>query len=121
MRRYAPAEAQRSVGAVAVAGSQLVVATRKGEVFGLDIDTGYTVWAYATGAQIVAQPIVAKGWVYVSTTDGQVIALEVADASLDGWHMWGGDPHHNGLVTMKTAAPAAVAVIPAAAATPASP
>ena len=121
VRRYAPAEDQRSVGAVAVAGSQLVVATRKGEVFGLDIDTGYTVWAYATGAQIVAQPIVAKGWVYVSTTDGQVIALEVADASLDGWHMWGGDPHHNGLVTMKTAAPAAVAVIPAAAATPASP
>ena len=121
VRRYAPAEDQRSVGAVAVAGSQLVVATRKGEVFGLDIDTGYTVWAYAIGAQIVAQPIVAKGWVYVSTTDGQVIALEVADASLDGWHMWGGDPHHNGLVTTHAAAPAAVVIAPAAATTPASP
>lgn len=130
VRRYAPAEDQRSVGAVAVAGSQLVVATRKGEVFGLDIDTGYTVWAYATGAQIVAQPIVAKGWVYVSTTDGQVIALEVADASLDGWHMWGGDPHHNGLVTTTTPAPAAAttaapaaaaAIVPAAVTTPASP
>jgi Ca-activated chloride channel family protein len=97
-RRWAEGETKRSLGAVALAGSQVVVSTRDGALFGLDIDTGYTLWAYDTGKHIVAQPIVAEGWVYATTTDGEVIALEVADKSLDGWHMWGGNPHHNGQV-----------------------
>lgn len=98
IRRYAAGEGKRSTGAVAVAGPQVVVSTRKGEVFGLDIDTGYTLWSYGIGHEVVAQPIVARGWIYAATTDGTVVALNVADTSLDGWHMWGGDPHHNGLV-----------------------
>jgi len=99
IRRYAPAEDDRSVGSVALAGAQLVIATRKGEIYGLDIDTGYTVWAYDLATRVIAQPVIANGWVFVTSADGQVIALEVADKSLDGWHMWGGDPHHNGPVT----------------------
>ena len=71
------------------------MSTRAGQLFGLDVDTGYTLWAYDVGHAVVAQPIVARGWVYVATTDGQVIALEVADTSLDGWHMFGGNPRHN--------------------------
>jgi Ca-activated chloride channel family protein len=98
-RRWADGPDKRSLGAVALAGPQVVVSTRGGEIFGLDIDTGYTLWAYDVGKTIVAQPIVADGWVYASTTDGTVIALEVADSSLDGWHMWGGNPHHNGPVS----------------------
>ena len=94
-RRFAPAEHDRSLGSLAVAGPQVVVATRTGDLYGLDVDTGYTIWSVATGKRIVAQPIVAKGWVYASTEDGSVIGLEIADASLDGWHMWGGGPGHN--------------------------
>jgi Ca-activated chloride channel family protein len=101
-RRWADGPDKRSLGAVALAGPQVVVSTRGGELFGLDVDTGYTLWAYDLGKPIVAQPIVADGWVYASTTDGTVIALEVADSSLDGWHMWGGNPHHNGPVTPGT-------------------
>jgi Ca-activated chloride channel family protein len=97
-RRWADAPDKRALGAVALAGPQVVVSTRGGAIFGLDIDTGYTLWAYDVGTPIVAQPIVADGWVYASTTDGTVIALEVSDSSLDGWHMWGGNPHHNGPV-----------------------
>jgi Ca-activated chloride channel family protein len=96
-RRYAAAEKSRSIGTVAVAGSQVVVASRKGELYGLDIDTGYTLWAYSIGRPVVAQPVVAKGWVYATTTDGRVIGLQVGDTTLDGWHMWGGNPGHNGL------------------------
>lgn len=96
-RRYAAGEGKRSVGAVAVAGPQVVVATRKGDVYGLDVDTGYTLWAFAVGKGIAAQPIVANGWVYATTTDGAVVALNVGDSSLDGWHMWGGNSEHNGL------------------------
>jgi Ca-activated chloride channel homolog len=97
-RRYAPAADKRSLGAVAVAGSEVVIATRGGDLYGLDVDTGYTLWAYATGKRIVAQPVVARGWVYAATADGQVIALNVGDTSLDGWHMWGGNSRHDGLV-----------------------
>ena len=45
-----------------------------------------------------AEPIVARGWVYAATDDGYVVALNVADPTLDGWHMFGGDAAHDGLV-----------------------
>jgi outer membrane protein assembly factor BamB len=96
VRRYASGAGKRSVGTVALAGPQVVVSTREGQLYGLDIDTGYTLWAYDLGHSVVAEPIVAKGWVYAATRDGYVIALEVGDAALDGWHMFGGNAHHNG-------------------------
>jgi Ca-activated chloride channel family protein len=99
-RRYAGAKQdRRSVGSVAVAGSQVVIATRDGKLFGLDVDTGYTLWSYDIGHNVVAEPIVAKGWVYSTTDDGYVVALNVGDKTLDGWHMFGGNARHDGLVT----------------------
>jgi Ca-activated chloride channel family protein len=97
-RRHAGRADRRALGAVAVAGSNVVFATRGGELFGLDVDTGYTLWSYDLGVRVVAQPIIAKGWIYASTADGRVVALHVADPTLDGWHMFGGNAHHNGLV-----------------------
>jgi outer membrane protein assembly factor BamB len=97
-RRYPGPADRRALGSVAVAGSNVVFATRDGKLFGLDVDTGYTLWSYDLGLRVVAQPIVAKGWVYASTADGHVVALHIADPTLDGWHMFGGNPHHNGLV-----------------------
>lgn len=97
-RRYARKAGARSLGSVALAGSAIVVATRDGQLFGLDIDTGYTLWSYAVGHRIHAEPIVAKGWVYAATDDGYVIALHVADPTLDGWHMFGGNAWHDGAV-----------------------
>jgi outer membrane protein assembly factor BamB len=84
------------LSSVAVAGPALVLSTRAGELFGLDVDTGYTLWGYRLGHHVTAEPIVAKGWVYTATTDGRVVALHVADPSLDGWHMFGGNARHNG-------------------------
>ena len=95
-RRFAAGEKARSLGTVAIAGPQVVVATRSGDIYGLDIDTGYTLWAYGLGKKIIAEPVVAKGWVYATTADGEVIALHVGDSSLDGWHMWGGTAQHDG-------------------------
>src|SRR6185503_2455508 len=77
----------RSLGSVALAGSTIVVASRDGKMFGLDVDTGFTLWSYDIGKRVVAEPIIAKGWLYATTVDGYVIALDVADKSLDGWHM----------------------------------
>ncbi len=102
-RRDAHGVSSRSTSTVAVAGPQVVVSTRKGEVFGLDIDTGYTLWAYGIGKPVAAQPVVAKGWVVLATQDGHVVGLRVGDASLDGWHMFGGNPEHNGPATTRSA------------------
>jgi len=104
IRSDAKARGKRSVGTVALAGPQVVVSTRTGQVYGLDVDTGYTLWAYDVGHPVVAEPIVARGWVYLSTADGLVVALQVADPTLDGWHMFGGNPRHNGPVVPPTAA-----------------
>jgi outer membrane protein assembly factor BamB len=95
-RRYAGNETSRSVGSVALAGSAIVVATREGQLYGLDIDTGYTLWSYDIGHRVIAEPIVATGWVYAATEDGYVVALHVADETFDGWRMFGGGPGHDG-------------------------
>jgi Ca-activated chloride channel family protein len=99
IRRDGGARGARSVGTVALAGPEVVVSTRDGQLYGLDVDTGYTLWAYDIGHRVLAEPIVARGWVYLATADGLVVALEVADPSLDGWHMFGGNAQHNGPVT----------------------
>jgi Ca-activated chloride channel homolog len=98
-RRFAAAPVSRSLGAVALAGPAVVVATRDGQIHGVDVDTGYTLWAFDLDQPVVAQPIVAGGWVYATTARGYVIGLRVADPTLDGWHMFGGSPGHNGPAT----------------------
>lgn len=98
VRRVSDGKATRALGSVALAGPQVVVSSRDGKVFGLDVDTGYTLWAYDLGKEVLAEPIVARGWVYATTRDGYVVALEVGDRTLDGWHMFGGNAHHNGPV-----------------------
>jgi Ca-activated chloride channel family protein len=95
-RRNNLGSAQRGVTSPAVVGSQLVVGTRGGDLYGMDIDTGATTWAYHVGEPIAFQPVVAGGWVYAATARGKVVGIEVGDAAFDGWHMWGGNAKHTG-------------------------
>lgn len=97
-RQYAAAEGAQALSPPAVVGSLLVLGTVDGQLIATDIDTGLTVWAYDIGQPVVFQPIVAQGWVYVATGGGDLIGLELGDAMLDGWHMWGGNAQHAGLV-----------------------
>ena len=97
-RQYTNEVHTRPASAPAIAGALLVFGTSDGVVYGLDIDTGMTAWAYDVGEPITAQPTVAHGWVYASTTGGGVMGLEVGDDTLDGWHMWGGNARHAGPV-----------------------
>jgi Ca-activated chloride channel family protein len=98
LRHFAAGVNARSLGTPALAGAALVVSSRAGDVFGVDVDTGYTLFAYQLGHRVTAEPIVARGWIYTATTDGRVVALNVADPTLDGWHMFGGNAKHNGAV-----------------------
>ncbi len=97
-RRNTERASRRPASPPAVAGGQLVFGTQDGVLYGLDIDTGLTAWAYDVGTPITSQPTVAHGWVFASTARGGVVGLEVGDASVGGWHMWGGDARHNGPV-----------------------
>jgi Ca-activated chloride channel family protein len=85
----------RKVTSVVVAGNLAIVTTRDGKIVGLDTRTGAQRMGFDFGTPITAQPIVAKGWMYVATNKGQVLAFEVGSSSIDGWHMWGGNAQHN--------------------------
>ncbi len=95
-RRYTDRAHARPASPPAIARLALVFGTRDGVLYGLDIDTGLTTFAYDVGEPIAAQPIVAGGWVYAATTRGGLVALEVADRTVGGWHMWGGNAKHDG-------------------------
>ena len=97
-RSYADASGAQAVSPPAVVGSQIVFGTVDGHLYSADIDTGMTLWAYDVGEPIQFQPIVAQGWVYVATARGNIIGLEIGDPGFDGWHMWGGNAQHAGLV-----------------------
>lgn len=104
-RQYTDQVRTRPASSPAIAGALLVFGTSDGIVYGLDIDTGMTAWAYDIGEPIASQPTVAHGWVYASTTSGGVVGLEVGDDTLDGWHMWGGNARHAGPVVGDSATP----------------
>lgn len=97
-RAYASAGNAQAVSPPAVVGAQIIFGTVDGHLYSADIDTGMTLWAYDVGEPIQFQPIVAQGWVYVATAEGNLIGLEVSDPEFDGWHMWGGNAQHAGMV-----------------------
>ncbi|MEZ4248072.1 MAG: VIT domain-containing protein [Polyangiales bacterium] len=97
-RRDGSAGDAQTVSPPAIVGAQIVYGTVDGHLYFGDIDTGITLRAYDVGEPIVFQPIVAEGWVYVATGEGNLIGLEIGDPQLDGWHMWGGNARHAGLV-----------------------
>lgn len=97
-RDYAEGVGAQTISPPTVIGSQLVYGTVDGHLYFSDIDTGMIIRAYDLGEPVVFQPIVAQGWVYVATGEGNLIGLEVGDPEMDGWHMWGGNAQHHGLV-----------------------
>jgi Ca-activated chloride channel family protein len=97
-RSYRGAADAQALTPPAVVGSELVFGSIDGHLYVADIDTGMTIQAWDLGDGIVAQPIVAQGWIYVTTAHGKLIGLELGDPSIDGWHMWGGNAQHAGLV-----------------------
>ncbi len=97
-RDYGEAAGAQAISPPAVVGAQVIFGTVDGHLYFADIDTGMIVRAYEIGDPIVFQPIVAQGWVYVATGRGNLVGLELGDPSFDGWHMWGGNAQHAGLV-----------------------
>ena len=94
-RQYTKGVGTRELGSLIVAGNLAIVTTKDGKIVGLDRETGTQRMAFDFGTQIAAQPIIAEGWMYVATAKGQVLAFDLGQKSMDGWHMWGGNAQHN--------------------------
>ncbi len=94
-RQYTKGVGTRDIGSVIVAGSLAIVTTHDGKLIGLDRETGVQRMAFDFGTPVSSQPIVAEGWMYVATNKGQILAFDLGQKSMDGWHMWGGNARHN--------------------------
>src|SRR6266851_1531649 len=64
-------------GSMALAGGQLFVGDYRGELICLDGQHGHLLWRFATGAQVLATPVVTAGLVYIGSDDGNFYALDV--------------------------------------------
>jgi outer membrane protein assembly factor BamB len=63
-------------GSMALADGHLFVGDYRGTVLCMDAVKGRVIWRYATGAQVLATPIVASALVYVGSSDGYFYALD---------------------------------------------
>lgn len=63
-------------GSMALADGRIFVGDYRGSVLCIDAVKGRLVWKYATGAQVLATPVVAAGLVYVGSGDGIFYALD---------------------------------------------
>jgi outer membrane protein assembly factor BamB len=83
------------------AGGRVLVATLKGEVLELDPAKGAVQKRHAVGGTVRSQPVVDRGWIFIGTDDGRLVAIDTRDTTLTGWPMWGGDAGRSGIVAAK--------------------
>lgn len=83
------------------AGGRVLVATLKGEVLELDPAKGKVKRRHAVGGSVRSQPVVDRGWIFVGTDDGRLVAIDTRDRSLTGWPMWGGNAARTGAVAAR--------------------
>jgi len=79
----------------AVGRNYLYLAGAGGQLVSVRQSDGGVGFSYALGAPMVFQPALARGNVYVGTSDGRVICLKTGDRDAEGWYAWGGNAQHN--------------------------
>ncbi|OJJ20295.1 hypothetical protein BKI52_17675 [marine bacterium AO1-C] len=69
--------------------NKIVIATFTGDVMIIDPKSGKTTQTYHLKHNIRYQPVIANGWIYTTTTDGRMIAVNTGNKQLTGWSTWG--------------------------------
>jgi|SRR6266487_94489 len=72
-------------GSMALADGHLYVGDYRGVISCIDALHGRLIWRFATGAQILATPVVTAGQVYIGSGDGNFYALDT-DTGRPTWH-----------------------------------
>jgi outer membrane protein assembly factor BamB len=73
------------------ANGYIIVATFTGEVLIMDEKEGKVIKKYEIKNPVRYQPVVEKGWIYVTTINGRMYAINTGNPSITGWNMWGGN------------------------------
>lgn len=71
------------------ANNLIIVATFTGEILAIDETSGKLVNKYDIKNPIRYQPVVDKGWIYVTTGNGRLYAINTGNPAITGWTMWG--------------------------------
>jgi Ca-activated chloride channel homolog len=79
----------------AVGRDYLYLAGAAGNLVSVQQSNGAVGFSYAMKVPIAFQPTLAKGSVYVGTSDGRLICLKTGNKDADGWYAWGGNAQHN--------------------------
>jgi len=66
----------------------VIVATYSGEVLMID-EKGKLINKYEIKDPVRYQPVVDKGWIYVTTATGRLYAINTGNPLITGWNMWG--------------------------------
>ena len=79
----------------AIGRDYLYLAGADGHLVSVRQSDGGIGFSYAMKAPIAFQPALAKGNIYVGTSDGRLICLKTGNKDADGWYAWGGNAQHN--------------------------
>ncbi|MES2774852.1 MAG: PQQ-binding-like beta-propeller repeat protein [Bacteroidota bacterium] len=71
------------------ANGYIIVATLKGEVLVFDENKGTVSKKYQVKDAIRYQPVVDNGWIFVTTVNSKMYAINTANPAITGWNMWG--------------------------------
>jgi outer membrane protein assembly factor BamB len=71
------------------ANGNIIVATITGDVLVMDAKEGKITKKYSVGNPVRYQPVADKGWIYVTTDNGRMYAINTGDPDITGWNMWG--------------------------------
>ena len=78
-----------------VAGKYIITGTLRGEIILMNQLTGSAEKKYYVNEPIRSQPIAMNGWIYVTTTAGNLCAINTFDVTISGWPMLGADNKHS--------------------------
>ena len=84
----------RRVTLPAIAGDLLVHGTEDGKIVARSRGDGRVQFSVDVGAPVASQPILSPGFVFGTTTTGEVFAIAAEGEINEAWPMWGGTAAH---------------------------
>jgi outer membrane protein assembly factor BamB len=72
-------------------GHYIIIATYTGDVLVIQAESGKVKEKYVVGNPVRYQPVIMDGWIYITTTNSKLYAINTGIAELTGWPMWGGN------------------------------
>jgi len=79
----------------ALGHENMYLASGQGHLISIDQKNGKVNFMYSTNQPMVFQPALAKGNIYVGTSNGMLLCLKTGGTDADGWTAWGGNAQHN--------------------------